>query len=79
MRYSVTTREPGASEVLMWGFTLRPFSTAFFARSPAAMSTLGFEVLVHEVMAAMSTSPSPRVSPSRPVGKRWPGPASGRG
>ena len=36
-------------------------STAFFASRPAASSTLGFEVLVHEVIAAISTSPLPIV------------------
>src|SRR5687768_12519993 len=53
-RYSVTTREPGASEVFTCGGTVRPFSWAFFARSPAAMSTDGFEVLVQLVMAAIT-------------------------
>jgi hypothetical protein len=52
-------REPGASEVLMCGATFSPASTAFFASSPAASSTLGFEVFVHEVIAAISTSPWP--------------------
>ena len=56
-RYSLTTREPGASEVFTQGLTLSPRSTAFFASSPAASITVGFEVLVHEVMAAMTTSP----------------------
>ena len=41
----------------MCGATVRPFSTAFFATRPAASSTPGLEVLVHEVMAAISTSP----------------------
>ena len=36
-----------------------PLSTAFFASRPAASITLGFEVLVHEVIAAISTSPLP--------------------
>ena len=63
-RYSVTTRDPGASEVFTEGFTVRPFSTAFFASSPAAISTLGFDVLVHEVMAAIITSPDPMSRPS---------------
>src|SRR5690606_6545216 len=58
----VTTREPGASEVLMWGWTFRPASTAFFASSPAASSTLGLLVLVQDVIAAMSTSPLPIVT-----------------
>jgi hypothetical protein len=48
----------------MCGATLRPLATAFFARIPAPISTLGFEVLVQEVMAAMSTSPSPGSTPS---------------
>ena len=58
-------REPGASEVLMCGFTFRPGSTAFFASRPAASSTLGFEVLVHDVIAAISTSPLPISTPSK--------------
>ena len=57
VRYSLTTREPGASEVFTHGLTLSPRSTAFFASSPAASITAGFEVLVHEVMAAITTSP----------------------
>ena len=59
MRYSVTTRDPGASDVLMCGLTVSPFSTAFFASNPAASSTLGFDVFVHDVIAAISTSPLP--------------------
>ena len=72
----MTTREPGASEVLMCGFTRRPRSTAFFASRPAASMTAGLLVLVQEVMAAISTSPWPRSTPSRAVAKRsssWPG------
>ena len=61
MRYSVTMREPGASDVLTCGLTVSPASTAFLASSPAASITLGFDVLVHEVMAAISTSPLPMV------------------
>ena len=53
----MTTREPGASEVLMWGGTVRPCWTAFCARSPAAIMTVGLEVLVQEVMAAMTMEP----------------------
>ena len=44
--------------------TVRPRSTAFFASSPAASSTLGFDVLVQEVIAAISTSPEPMSMPS---------------
>ncbi len=59
-RYSGTTREPGASEVLTRGCTLRPSSTAFLASKPAANKTLGLEVFVHEVIAAIKTSPCPK-------------------
>src|ERR1700719_1634109 len=48
-RYSATTWLPGASEVLTHGFTPMPFSIALRARSPAPISTPGFEVLVQEV------------------------------
>jgi hypothetical protein len=34
-----------------------PFSTAFLARSPAAIRASGLDVLVHEVMAAKTTEP----------------------
>jgi hypothetical protein len=36
-----------------------PRSTAFLASSPAATITEGLEVLVHDVIAAMATAPSP--------------------
>src|SRR5580704_17143816 len=54
----MTTREPGASEVFTQGLALRPRSTAFRARRPAATITWGFDVLVQLVMAAITTSPS---------------------
>ncbi|MNP81208.1 hypothetical protein D3C76_1795100 [compost metagenome] len=57
----MTTLEPGASELLTHGLRVRPFSTAFFATSPAAIITLGLEVLVQEVIAAITTAPSRRV------------------
>ena len=41
----------------MVGSTVRPRSTAFFARRPAASMTEGLEVLVQEVMAAITTDP----------------------
>ncbi|MNL08906.1 hypothetical protein D3C87_1296440 [compost metagenome] len=53
----MTTFEPGASELFTQGLRFRPFSTAFFATSPAAIITLGLEVLVQEVIAAMTTAP----------------------
>src|SRR3569832_545775 len=61
-RYSVTMRDPGASDVLMCGFTRRPAFTAFLASRPAASMTLGFDVLVQLVIAAISTSPLPMVT-----------------
>src|SRR5271157_1764228 len=60
-RYSATTCEPGANEVLTHGLTVRPFAIAFRAKSPAAIMTFGFDVLVHEVIAAITTSPLPSV------------------
>src|SRR6185312_959228 len=56
-RYSVTTFEPGASDVFTHGLLESPLSTAFLASSPAATITDGFEVLVQLVMAAMTTEP----------------------
>src|SRR5690606_4373028 len=58
-RYSPTTCDPGASEVLTHGLVFRPLATALRARRPAAISTLGLEVFVQEVIAAMATSPWP--------------------
>src|SRR5262245_55254141 len=48
-RYSVTTFEPGARLVLTHGRRESPRSTAFFASSPAAIITLGFDVFVQLV------------------------------
>ena len=56
-RYSVTTREPGASDVLTHGLVSRPASTAFFASRPAASITAGFDVFVQLVIAAITTEP----------------------
>jgi hypothetical protein len=53
----VTTCEPGAREVLTHGLESRPASTAFLASRPAPTMTYGFEVLVHEVIAAITTAP----------------------
>jgi hypothetical protein len=57
----VTTLEPGASEVLTHGLRVRPRSRALRATRPAATITSGLEVLVHEVIAAITTSPWSRV------------------
>ena len=59
-KYSSTTWDPGASEVFTHGFERSPFLTALRARSPAPIITDGFEVLVHDVIAAITTSPWPR-------------------
>ena len=40
-RYSVTTREPGASDVLTVGRTCRPRSTAFLATRPGGQHDAG--------------------------------------
>src|ERR1700722_8371912 len=56
----MTTREPGASEVLTHGLDRRPRATAFLARRPAPTMTWGLEVLVQLVIAATTTSPSAR-------------------
>ena len=55
-KYSLTTCEPGAKEVLTKLFTFKPLATAFLANKPAAIKTEGLEVLVQEVMAAIATS-----------------------
>src|SRR3982074_3973375 len=59
-RYSATTWLPGASDVLTQGFAVRPLAAALRAKSPAPISPLGFEVVVQEVIAAITTSPWPR-------------------
>ena len=53
------------------GLDARPASTAFLARRPAPIRTEGLEVLVHEVMAAMTTEPWSSPSATRSV-PEWP-------
>src|SRR3954454_17363517 len=53
----MTTFEPGAREVFTHGLRLRPRSTAFLASSAAPIITDGLEVLVQEVIAAITTAP----------------------
>ena len=53
----MTTFEPGASDDFTHGLRVRPRSTAFFASRPAAIITDGFDVFVHDVIAAMTTEP----------------------
>src|SRR3990170_1097785 len=50
--------DPGARLVFTVGGTVRPRSTAFFASRPAATITTGFDVFVHDVIAAITTDPS---------------------
>ena len=64
----MTTREPGASEHFTFGFTVRPFSTAFLATRPAATITEGFEVFVQEVIAAITTEAWLSERPVAPTG-----------
>jgi hypothetical protein len=45
----------------MYGKQVRPFSQAAFASKPAWSITLGFEVFVQLVIAAMTTDPCLRV------------------
>src|SRR5512146_1224235 len=67
----MTTLEPGASVVLTQGLRARPRSTAFLASSAAPTMTLGLDVLVQEVMAAMTTEPwSTSVGVPSPRGTR---------
>src|ERR1700736_6542042 len=56
-RYSVTTFDPGASDVLTHGFERRPRASALRARMPAPIMTDGLEVLVQLVIAAITTWP----------------------
>src|SRR6185436_12361740 len=55
--YCMTTLEPGASDVLTHGFDVSPFATALRASRPAPIITDGFDVLVHDVIAAITTWP----------------------
>src|SRR5580765_145016 len=56
-RYSVTTLDPGARLVFTHGWLFSPRSTARFANRPALIITLGFEVFVQLVIAAITTEP----------------------
>ena len=64
----MTALEPGASDVLTVGPTVSPRATAFLASKPAPTITVGLEVFVHEVIAAIATDPvrmDPRTAPIR--------------
>jgi len=43
---------------LTQGLTFNPFAIAFFASNPAPIKTFGLEVLVHDVIAAITIVPS---------------------
>jgi hypothetical protein len=53
----MTTLEPGASVVFTQGRRCSPRSTAFLASRAAPIITDGLDVLVHEVIAAITTAP----------------------
>src|SRR5690349_5303162 len=53
----MTTLEPGASVVFTHGLRDRPRSTAFLASSAAPSMTCGLDVLVQDVIAAITTAP----------------------
>ena len=53
----MTARDPGARLVLTVGPTRRPRSTAFRASRPAPTMTVGLEVFVQLVIAAIATEP----------------------
>ena len=53
----MTTLDPGASVVLTHGLRVSPALTALRASSAAPTMTNGFDVLVHEVIAAITTEP----------------------
>src|SRR3954447_5122046 len=53
----MTTLDPGASVVFTHGLVVKPRSTAFLASSAAPIITWGLDVLVQEVMAAITTCP----------------------
>src|SRR3954452_6371561 len=56
-RYSVTTFDPGASDVFTHGWRCRPRARALRASRPAPSMTDGFDVFVHDVIAAITTWP----------------------
>src|ERR1700751_5464548 len=52
--------------VFTHGLDVRPFSTALLAASAAPSITWGLEVLVHDVIAAITTAPWSRMNSPRP-------------
>src|SRR5215475_14480910 len=71
-RYSPTTWEPGASDVLTHGFTVSPLATALRASRPAPTITDGFDVLVQEKKKKNTSLPWPRLCLPSSTGSRFP-------
>src|SRR3954447_5813804 len=72
----MTPFDPGASAVFTHGLAVSPRSTAFLASNAAPIITCGLDVLVQEVIAAITTWPwSTKLSvPScMPTGVGWEG------
>ena len=69
----MTTIDPGARLVLTHGFGFSPRAFAFCASRPAAIITLGFDVLVQLVIAATTTAPWSSPAPLPFAGARAPG------
>src|SRR6185437_13008769 len=67
----MTTREPGAREVFTHGLVARPRSAAFLASRAAAIITSGLEVLVQEVIAAITTAAWPPWRAGRRAEAGW--------
>src|SRR3954451_5009018 len=68
LRYSVTTLEPGASDVFTHGWRCRPRARALRASRPAPSMTDGFDVFVHDVIAAITTWPWASLTAAPPSG-----------
>lgn len=56
-RYLETAWEPGDKDVLIYGRILIPLSWAFLHNNAELSITPGFDVFVHEVIAAITTDP----------------------
>jgi hypothetical protein len=72
-RYPVTAFDPGARDVFTYGGTVRPRATAFRASRPAPIMTVGFDVFVHDVIAAIATDPVRMVASRSPTAIRTAG------
>ena len=72
----MTTLEPGASDVFTHGGGRSPRRAALRARSPAAIISVGLEVFVQLVSAAITTAPSVSANEA-PSSRRTPIPGPG--